>query len=340
MTTRYKNDQILNEVLEQQAAVSAILDVISNSPGDLQPVFDLIARSAIQLCRARFCAVFQFDGEVIDLVSHFGISASGVETYKQEFPRAPGPETAIGRAILSGGVAHIPDVQADHAYRSSLVTTVDYRSVMAVPMLRDGRPIGGITVLRSVAEPFPERQVELLKTFAVKASIAVETTRLFRGVQESNLELSEALAYQTATSEVLKLITNSPAELQPVFDEIARNAKELCQGQFSGVFQYDGEVIHLVAHHGLDTEGVKEFQKVLPRPPGQDTAIGRAMLARSVIHIRDVQADAEYGPVELARTSGMRGIVAVPMLREDHPAGGSSFGAPLQSRFVTNKFNS
>jgi len=241
MIAREMKNQDLTEVLEQQAATSAILDVISDSPGDLQPVFNMIARSAMRLCHARFCAVFQFDGELLHLVAHCGISDSGLGTYRQEFPRAPGPETAIGRAILSGRVVQIPDVKTDREYGSSLVRTVDYCSVAAVPMLRDGKPIGGIAVLRSIAAPFSDRQIELLKTFAVKASIAIENTRLFQEIQASNRELSETLTYQTATSEVLRLIASSPTELQLVFDMIARNAKELCQGQFGGVFQYDGE---------------------------------------------------------------------------------------------------
>ena len=182
-------NQDLTEVLEQQAATSAILDVIAGSPGDLKPVFNMIARSAKQLCHARFCGVFQFDGKLVHLVAHYGISSAGIETYRQEYPMAPGSETAIGRAVLNGGVVHIPDVKKDREYVSSLVRTVNYRSVVAVPMLRNGKAIGGIAVLRSVAEPFPDRQIELLKTFAVNSSIAVENTRLF---QEDPSEQSRA----------------------------------------------------------------------------------------------------------------------------------------------------
>ncbi|MDJ0957892.1 MAG: GAF domain-containing protein [Arenicellales bacterium] len=329
--------QDLTEALDQQAATNAILDVISDAPGDLQSVFDMIARSAKRLCHARFCGVFQFDGETLHLVAHYGISRSGLKTYKQEFPRPPGRETAIGRAVLSGGIVHIPDVKTDLEYGSTLVRTVNYRSVVAVPMLRNGRPIGGIAVLRSVAEPFPERQIELLKTFADQASIAILNTHLFQQIQASNRDLSEALAYQTATSEVLRLIASSPTELQPVFDTIARSAKELCDGQFSGVFQYDGEIMHLVAHHGLPSEAVKEYLKVHPRPPGRDTAIGRAISERTIAHIRDVQADPEYGPMALARASDMRSIVAVPMLREGNPIGGIVVWRSVAEPFPENQ---
>ena len=315
-------NQDLTEVLEQQAATSAILDVISDSPGDLISVFNMIARSAKQLCHARFCGVFRFDGKFIHLVAHYGISSSELKIYRQEFPRTLGPETAIGRAILSGGVVRISDVKKEREYGSPLIRTMNLRSVAAAPMLCNGKPIGGIIVVRSVAKPFLDRQIELLKTFSVNASIAVENTRLFQEIQASNRELSETLSYQVATSEVLRLIARSPIELQSVYDMIARNAKELCQGQFSGVFQYDGKLIHLVGHHGLTPKRVEKYQKVPPRPPNKETAIGRAIAGRTIVHIPDVQADPDYSPASLARTGNMRCIVAVPMLREDNPVGG------------------
>ena len=316
------NKQDLTDIPEQQAATSAILDVISCSPSNLQPVFDMIAHSAKRLCHARFCGVFRFDGQLVHLVAHDGIPSSGLEIYSQEFPKPPGRETAIGRAISSGSIVHISDVKTDPEYGSSLVQTVNFRSVLAVPIMRSGRPIGGIAVLRSVAESFPERQVGLLKTFADQASIAIGNTQLFQEIQASNSDLSEALAYQTATSEVLRLIASSPGELQPVFDMIARHSKELCQGEFSGVFQYDGELIHLVAHHGLTPKAIEEYKKALPRPPNRETAIGRAVSEKTIVQIRDVQADPEYGPTALARSSNMRCIVAVPMLRGGNPVGG------------------
>ena len=315
-------NQELAEVLEQQAATGAILEVISDSPGDLKPVFNMIARSAKQLCHALFCGVFQFDGKLIHLVAHYGISPSGLEIYRQEFPRILGPETAIGRAILNGGVVRIPDVKKDREYGSALIRTMNLRSVAAAPMLRNGKPIGGIVVVRSVAEPFLERQIELLRTFSANASIAVENTRLFQEIQASNRELSETLAYQTATSEVLRLIARSPIELKSVFDMIAHNAKELCQGQFSGVFQYDGKLIYLAGHHGLAPKGIDKHQKVPPGSPDLETAIGRAIAGRTIVHIPDVHADPDYSPIALAQASSMRCIVAVPMLREDKAVGG------------------
>jgi len=327
------NNKDMVEVLEQQAATSEVLDIISRSPGELQPVFDMIARSAKKLCHARFCAVFKFEDGLIHLVASRGISSSGLKTYKQDFPRTPSQDTAIGRAILSGNVAQISDVKSDGEYASLLVQSVNYRSVVAVPMLHNDEPVGGIAVLRSVAEPFPEKQIELLKIFADQASIAIENTRLFLEIEARNRDLSEALSYQTATSRVLRLIASSPTDLQPVFDTIARSVKDLCDGEFSGVFQFDGELIHLVGHHGLDSEGIGEYKKLLPRPPGRELAIGRAILECKIVHIQDVQKDQEYGLHLLARISNMRSLVAVPMLREGRPVGGIGVWRSLAEPF-------
>lgn len=327
------NTNDLVEVLEQQAATSAVLDVISRSPGDLQPVFKMIARSAKKLCHARFCAVYKFENALIHLVASRGISSSGIDAFKQDFPRTPSQGTAIGRAILSGSIAHIPDVKTDCEYASILVGTVGFRSVVAVPMLHNGKPVGGIAVLRSVARPFPDKQIELLKIFADQASIAIQNTRLFLEIEASNRELGEALAYQTATSRVLRLIASSPTELQPVFDTIARSAKDLCHGEFSGVFQFDGELLHLAGHHGLEPEGIEEYKKLLPRPPGRELAIGRAILECKIVHIPDVLVDREYALSLLARISNMRSIVAVPMLREGRPVGGIVVWRPLAEPF-------
>ena len=327
----------LDELLEQQSATGAILDVISSSPGELQPVFDMIARSAKQLCHARFCAVYQLKDGLIHLAASRGISASGLKAFKQDFPRVPNRETAVGRAILTADIVQISDVKTDGDYASPLFKTINFRSALAVPILRSGRPVGGIVVLRSVAKPFPERQIELLKTFADQASIAIENTRLFQQINSNNRDLTEALAYQTATSEVLRLIAGSAGELQPVFNLIAQNAKKLCHGEFSGVFQFDGELIHLGGHHGLTTKGIEEYRKLLPRPPSRELAIGRAILDRAIVHIDDVESDPEYALSLLARISNMRSIVAVPMLRAGKPVGGIVVWRSVAEPFPANQ---
>jgi HAMP domain-containing protein len=163
----------LTESLAQQTAASEVLRVISGSPTDTQPVFDMIAQRAMQLCNSQFCAVFGFDGDLIRLVAHHGLSSDGAVAYERRFPMPPSRETAIGRAIEDRTFAQIPDIEADPQYGAvSVARAVTYRSILAVPLLRDGRPIGGIAVSRARVGPFPEKHIELLQTFADQAVIA------------------------------------------------------------------------------------------------------------------------------------------------------------------------
>ncbi len=219
----------LNDSLEQQAATREILRVISSSPTDIQPVFNTIANSGARLCKAQFCYVFRFDGELLHFAAEDGLSPEGAKAIRSAYPIAPGRASAAARSVLSGAVEEIPDVDADPHYEHGRVAKVmNFRSIVAVPMLKDGRPIGAIAMARTQAGRFPERQIELLQTFAAQAVIAIENARLLN-------ELRESLEQQTATSEVLRVISSSPTSLQPVFDSIAESAVRLCSGQFGFV---------------------------------------------------------------------------------------------------------
>ena len=173
----------LTEALEQQTATSRVLEVISSSPTDVQPVFDMIADSALHLCHSQFCAVCRFDGELLHLTSTSGLTGTALQAYRDTFPRKPGGGSAMSRAILSGTIVHVPDIEADPGYDQSILKSVKIaklRSTISVPMIRDGRPVGTITVTRSLAEAFPDAQIELLKTFAGQALIAIENVQLFQ----------------------------------------------------------------------------------------------------------------------------------------------------------------
>jgi two-component system NtrC family sensor kinase len=188
-------------------------------------------------------------------------------------------------------------------------------------MLRDGYPVGAITVGREAARPFQDEQIELLKTFADQAVIAIENLRLFTELQEKNRALSEALEQQTATSEILRVISSSPTDVQPVFDTIVVSATRLCSGLFSAVYRYDGELIHLVAHHNFSPTALAAARRTFPMPPSQGGATARAVLTREVVHIPDLRLDPEYAHQVLARDVGFPSILAVPMLREGMPIG-------------------
>jgi two-component system NtrC family sensor kinase len=181
-----------------QTATSEILRIISSSPNDVQPVFDTIAQSSARLCRAQFCHVFRFDGKLIHFAASHGLMPEGVEAAGSVYPMAPGRGSAAARSIVSGAVEHIPDVRADPDYEHGhTAKIINYRSIVAVPMLKDGRPIGAIAVARPQAGLFSDRQIELLKTFADQAVIAIENVQLFEAEQARTRESTESLEYQT-----------------------------------------------------------------------------------------------------------------------------------------------
>jgi two-component system, NtrC family, sensor kinase len=262
----------VTEALKQQTATAEILRVISNSPTDVQPVFDAIARSAMQLCEAQFSTVFRFDATLLHFTAHCGWTPSGVDTLRHAFPIRPHRGSAGGRAILSGAVEHIPDVHADAEY--ALGAVGDFlRSTVAVPMLREGVAIGTINVNRFEPGPFSDRQIELLKTFADQAVIAIENVRLFN-------ETKEALDQQTATNEILRVIASSPSDLQPVLDAVVRSPARLCETVDAAIFRVEGDGLRLVAHHGAITPVVPVGMLGLA---GRDSVNGRAVLEAKAI---------------------------------------------------------
>src|SRR5262249_25316792 len=226
----------LTAALDTQTATSDVLRVISRSPTDVQPVFDSIAASALYLCDARLCTVFRFDGELIHLVALQQVSTEGAAAYRNAYPARPGRGGGTHRAILTGTIVHIPDIRDDAEYElQDLARGNQFGCVLSVPMFRDGHPIGAITVGREAARPFSDAQIELLRTFADQAVIAIENVRLFRELQEKNTALttahaqvSETLDQQTATAEILRVISRSQVAVQPVFDTIVASAVRLC----------------------------------------------------------------------------------------------------------------
>ena len=298
-----------SEAREQQTATAEILRVISQSPTDIQSVLDIVAERAAGLCESFDAYIFRRDGEQLLLVAHHGpIRGRPIA----EFSLPLGRGTAAGRAVLDGQTVHIADIQAEaeeFPEGSEQARDLSHRTVLHVPLLREGVAIGTIGVRRTEARPFTERQIALLKTFADQAVIAIENVRLFKELQTRNGELTEALEQQTTTSEILRVISSSPTDTQPVFDAIAANAARLCNANEAQVLRLEGEVLRLVAASGAPS-----------MPPVRQLTrghlVGRAVIDRKTIHVRDLaQALAEY-PETTAARYGVQSALAVPLLRE------------------------
>jgi GAF domain-containing protein len=317
----------LTEAREQQAATSEILRVISSSPTNVQPVFDAIAANALRLCGAKWSVVVRYDGELMELATLHNLRDSkGQEALRQSFPRPPG-EGATDRAILTRAIVYIPDVLEDSQYQfQPLAQASGYRSILSVPLLRDGEAVGAITVPGELPGAFSQREADLLQTFAEQAVIAIENVRLFEAEQQRTHELSEALEQQTATSKVLQVISSSPGELEPVFQAMLENATRICEAKFGNLLLYDGDAFRFVAMHGAPPawDDLRRRDPVIrfsPRNP-----LGRLVATKQLQHITDARMEQTYlerepAPVALVEVAGARTVLIVPMLKEDELIG-------------------
>ena len=305
----------LAEALEQQRATSAILRAIARSPNDAQPVFETIAKSVARLCNVPFCQVFRFDGKLIHFAAHHGLSPEAVDDVLRAYPMLPGRASAVARAILSCAIEQISDIHADSDYkRRQFANAMNFRSVVALPMLKDGRAIGAIAMARSQPGYFPERQIELLGSFADQAVIAIENVRLFDEMQERTRELTDALEQQTATAEILRVISTSPTDAQPVFETIVQNAVSLCGSLFANVFRFDGELLHFVTSHNVGPSYVGLLQTKYPMRPDGSQVSGKVILTKSIVRLEDVLTDPDYDQ-RFPAAMGWRRMLGVPMLR-------------------------
>ena len=327
----------LSESLEQQTATSEVLQVISSSPGDLQPVFEAMLEKAVRVCEAKFGSLYRWDGDALQLVATHNMPPAFAE-YRRRSPFRPSPKTAAARMVATKAVVHVVDVTAEQAYivqsDPHYVAAVELggsRTVMAVPMLKEDELIGAILVSRQEVHPFTDKQIGLVQNFAAQAVIAVlRNTRLLNELRERTddltertTDLTEALEQQTAMSEVLQVISSSAGDLEPVFATMLEKAARICDAKFGHIFRSDGDTLHLVATHNSP---FGELRTRLPLRTGTNL-LSRMAATKALVHVADLAADPAYveerNPitVEAVEVGGIRTALLVPLLKEDELIG-------------------
>jgi signal transduction histidine kinase len=299
-----------DEALEREIATAEVLKVISSSSGNVKSVFEAILENATRICEAKFGTLFRLEGDDLHLAAQFGTPPELVEFQKRRGPFQPTPGHVLERALRTKQVTHSADITAE---ASPPATLGGARSLVAVPMLKDGVLIGAIAIYRQEVRPFTDRQIELLQNFASQAVIAIDNTRLLN-------ELRESLQQQTATADVLKVISRSTFDLQTVLQTLVESTARLCEADQATITRQKGGVFYRAEAYGLSEEFMDSV-KELPVVPERATVHGRVLLEGKAVHIPDVLADPEYRFTEGQRLGGFRTVLGVPMLREGVPVG-------------------
>ena len=315
----------LTKSLEQQTASAEILRVISQSTTEIQPVFDTIARNAARLCDAQFSNVFRYDGELLHLVAYHNFAPEILEVMQRLYPMRPSREQMSGRAILANAVVQVEDTLADPDYRRQVALVGRWRSILAVPMVREGKPVGVININRMQPGTFTRRQIELLQTFADQALIAIENARLFEQVQARTREVTKSLEQQTATSKILSAISGSPGQLDPVFDTLLASARELCEAEFGHLLLFNGTTWSPAALHNLP-QAYADFWNSAPVIAPPKSLLRRILDTRQWYQIVDTQQGPAYKarhPLAIATVElgGARTLFGVPLLKEGRVIG-------------------
>jgi GAF domain-containing protein len=316
----------LDEARRQQSALAEVLSAISGSKFELQPVLDRVVRTAARLCRAKQALIFRREDGVYRFAAGYSISAVYSEIQRRS-PISPGPGTLVGRAAMAGRAVRIDDAWTDPLYeRKDDAKVGGHRSMLGVPLLRDGEPIGVIGLSRSRIDPFSEREIELVTAFASQAVIAIENVRLFEAEQQRTRELTEALEQQSAAADVLQVISRSQGELEPVFATMLENAVRICGATFGNIYRWDGEALHIVATHNTPPAFAEERRRS-PYRPDPESPVGRMVTVKTTMHIRDVMADDAYvarrdtGAVAAVELGGARTVLSVPLLDKGEMTG-------------------
>ena len=329
----------LTEALEQQTGTSELLQVISSSSGDLEPVFATMLENAVSICDATFGNIYRVEGDGLCIVATHHTPAVFAEARRTTPYFSPGPKNPVRRMMTTKSVVHVDDVAATEAYADrepAAVASVELggtRTLMIVPMLKENELVGACMLARQEVRPFNNKQMELVTNFAAQAVIAIENARLLNELRqrttdltERTADLTEALEQQTATSEVLQVISSSPGDLQPVFATMLEKAVRLCDATFGNIYRWDGEQSNILASHNTPPALVEARKRLGIRFVPKDL-VGQAIANKKAVHIADLAEHQDYiersspGAVEAVEHGGVRTHVVVPMLKDDELIG-------------------
>ena len=333
----------LSESLQQQTATADVLHVISSSPGDLQPVFKSMLSNALRICEAKFGNLLLFNGEGFTAAELHDAPAAYAELYANG-PLIPGPNTGLRRIIETKQVVHIADILAQSGsvehdpLRIATAQVLQARTFLAVPMLKEKELVGAIVIYRQEVRPFTEKQIELVASFANQAVIAIENTRLLKELRERTDDLSESLQQQTATADVLKVISQSTFDLKAVLRTLVQSARELCNAPQGMVLLRDGDVYRTEMQLGYPPE-FEQYILENPIRPSLGSGAGRAAFTGKVAHFPDVLADPDYRLNDGQRIGGYRALLSIPLLREGEVVGVFSLGRTEPDPFTQRQID-